>query len=121
MAIYTVKFNDNAFDYCATILEDFVAYNALGVNTVSEYYETPYEIKQEESFSDYSIAKEYLDVLKVLLIDAGYKVEDKGNVLIIGEPWNEECISLETVEEPSRKIPKLASIYKAHKEKMASA
>lgn len=119
-AFYAVRFNDEAISNVAGALEDFIASNVLGMNTLAGDYESPYDIEEVVVFDDYLVAKEYLNTLKELLADAGYKVEEKFDTLFIGEPWNEQYVYLEELPEVSDKVPSFASMYKAHKEKMAS-
>lgn len=123
-AFYAVRFNKKAFVNYASALEEFIASNVFKLNTFAGDYNLPYEINREEIFNDYSIAKEYFDILKELLIDAGYKVEEKYNTIYIGDPWDdpfdEEYISFEVFHTIMDKIPAFASVYKAHKEKIAS-
>lgn len=118
--MYVVKFSDEAFSNVTGALEDFIASNILGLNTFAGDYESPYDINPEEVFEDYSVAKEYFNTLKALLADAGYKVEEKHNTLHIDEPYKEEYISLEMFQVTSKEVPSFASMYKAHKERMAS-
>lgn len=108
--LYVVKFSYEA-EFIAGAIEDFVASNVFGMDTEDPEYEPPYDVGVEEVFDDEVEALKYFNTIKNVLKDMGYQYSMSNRTIIVGEPVNEEYITLETIQVTTNKVPAWASVY----------
>ena len=81
------------------------------MNTEDPDFESSYDVEADEVFDDEVEALKYFNTIKDVLKDMGYQYSMSNRNIIVGEPVNEEYITLETIEVTSKKIPAWASAY----------
>lgn len=108
--LFVVRFSEEA-EYITGAIDDFVASTVFGMDTEDPDFESPYDVEAEEVFDDEVEALKYFNTIKNVLKDMGYQYSMSNRTIIVGEPVNEEYITLETIQVTSDKVPAWASVY----------
>ena len=108
--LFVVRFSEEA-EYIKSAIEEFIASKVLGMDTMAADFESPYDVEADEVFDDEVEALKYFNTIKNVLKDMGYQYSMSNRNIIVGEPVNEEYITLETIQVTSDKVPAWASVY----------
>lgn len=108
--LFVVRFSEEA-EYITGAIDDFVASTVFGMDTEDPDFESPYDVEAEEVFDDEVEALKYFNTIKNVLKDMGYQYSMSNRTIIVGEPVNEEYITLETIQVTSDKVPAWATMY----------